>query len=99
MDLHTFGFEWDEKKVTFTCDGFPYVTQDITQNPAEVEALNMPFFLRLSMALGFSSRGGITDSKEEWENTNRYIVDYVNIYQKPGQALYLGKDQTEKIIK
>ncbi len=99
MDLHTFGFEWDEKKVTFTCDGFPYVTQNITQNPAEVEALNMPFFLRLSMALGFSSRGGITDSKEEWEKTSRYIVDYVNVYQKPGQALYLGKEQTEKIIK
>lgn len=98
-DFHTFGFEWNEKKVTFTCDGFPYVTQDITKNPAEVEALNMPLLLRLSMALGFSSRGGITDDKDEWENTNKYIVDYVNIYQKPGQTLYHGKDQIEETVK
>ncbi len=91
QDFHTFGFEWNEHKVTFTCDGFPYAIQDISRHPAEVEALNMPFFLRLSMACGFDSRGGITEDPYEWENTNKFIVDYVNIYQKEGQKLYLGK--------
>lgn len=97
QDYHTFGFEWDDKKVTFTCDGFPYVTQDITQNAAEADALNMPMFLRLSMACGFASRGGITDDPEEWANTNKYIVDYVNIYQKPGQEIiyYRNGKETE----
>ena len=87
QDYHTFGFEWDEDHVVFTCDGFPYVEQDIHSNPAEHEALTMPFFLRLSMACGFASRGGITDDPWEWENTNKLIVDYVNIYQKPGQEI------------
>ena len=87
QDYHTFGFEWDEDHVVFTCDGFPYVEQDTHSNPAEHEALTMPFFLRLSMACGFASRGGITDDPWEWENTNKLIVDYVNIYQKPGQEI------------
>jgi beta-glucanase (GH16 family) len=92
QDYHTFGYEWDENKVTFTCDGFPYVTQDISRHHAEVDALCMPVFIRLSMACGFQSRGGITDDPWEWENTNKFIVDYVNIYQKDGQKLYFGKD-------
>lgn len=87
QDYHTFGFEWDEKHVTYTCDGFPYATQDITINPVTHAAFTTPLFIRLSMACGFSSRGGITEDPWEWENTNKYIIDYVNIYQKPGQEL------------
>lgn len=97
QDYHTFGFEWDEETVTFTCDGFPYVTQDIHSNPVENEAFTVPFFLRLSMACGFASRGGITDDPWEWENSNKFIVDYVNIYQKPDQEIiYERKSDEEK---
>lgn len=91
QDFHTFGFLWDEKKMIFTCDGFPYKTQDVTKSEAEVEAFAMPFFLRLSMALGFSARKEITEDPEEWANTNKLIVDYVNIYQKPGQEIFINE--------
>ncbi len=90
QDYHTFGLEWNEKEVLFTCDGFPYVSKEINRHPAEIEALTMPCFLKLSMACGFINHG-ITDDPWEWENSNKYIVDYVNIYQKEGQKLYFGK--------
>ncbi len=91
QDYHTFGFEWDEKRMTFTCDGFPYKTQDITKTDAEKEAFQVPFFLRLSMALGFSARKEISTDPWEWENTNKLIVDYVNIYQKPDQEIFINE--------
>lgn len=91
QDYHTFGLLWDEKKMIFTCDGFPYKTQDISETEAEAEAFSMPLFLRISMALGFSARKEISEDPWEWENTNKLIVDYINIYQKPGQKLYINR--------
>lgn len=89
QDYHTFGFLWDEKKVIFTCDGFAYKTQPI-ETEAEKEAFDVPFFIRISMAVGFAARQEITEDPEEWANTNKLIVDYINIYQKPKQEIFIN---------
>lgn len=89
MDFHTFGFEWWEGGVQFTCDGETYGYQSTLDTPGFREAYSTPIFLRLSMATGFTGNplGRITDNPDEWKNTNKYIVDYVHIYQKEGQFM------------
>jgi hypothetical protein len=48
-------------------------------------------YLIISMALGFASNSmSINDAKpEDWENTNKYIIDWVNIYQKDDGKSYV----------
>ncbi len=89
MDFHTYGFEWWEGGVQFTCDGETYGYQSTLETPGFKEAYSTPIFLRLSMATGFSGNplGRITDNPDEWRNTNKYIVEYLHIYQKEGQFL------------
>ena len=60
---------------------------------AEIEitksAFATPAFLRVSMAVGFSSREFIVpDGSKEWTETNKFIVDYVHVYQLAGQQIY-----------
>lgn len=61
---------------------------------AEIEisksAFSTPAYLRLSMAVGFDSRKYvIEDGDKAWTDTNKYIVDYVHVYQLKGQQLTL----------
>jgi|GEM_PF-1024518 len=60
---------------------------------AEIEitksAFATPAFLRVSMAVGFSSREFVVpDGNKEWTETNKFIVDYVHVYQLAGQQMY-----------
>ncbi len=88
MDFHTFGYEWlDNTHVRFTCDGYVYVDQEL-KDPAEQHAFLQPTFLRLSMACGAGSHGQPTTDPDEWQNTNKFIVDWVHIYQKAGQKVF-----------
>ncbi len=91
MDFHTFGFEWKEGEAQFYCDGEIYGYQDTTKTPAFRAAYSTPAFLKLSMATGFTSNPlkKITDNPEDWNNTNAYIIEYVHVYQKAGQKLYI----------
>ncbi len=105
MDFHTFGYEWDGETVRFICDGEVYQTMNYaTQNyvvsssaidakyeiECTVDAFSTPLYLRLSMALGFESRGYIVDDNApEWQNSNSYISDYVHIYQYEGDKTYI----------
>ncbi len=89
MDFHSYGFEWMEGKVLFTCDGVTYGEQSTLDTPGFKEAYSTPMFIRVSMATGFSGNplGRITQNPDEWQNTNRYIVDYIHLYQKAGASL------------
>ncbi len=86
MDFHTFGFEWNEDySVAFTVDGRPWVSWTLREG-AEQHAYSYPVYLKLSMACGTS--GNYTDDEYEQKNTNKYITEYVHIYQKKGQKTY-----------
>ena len=107
LDFHTFGYEWDENTVRFICDGKVFKEQNysttnyvVSASSAEknyeiaatVDAFSMPLYLRLSMALGFASRGYVAqDNDEVWTKYNQYITDYVHIYQFDGQETYIYK--------
>jgi beta-glucanase (GH16 family) len=88
LDFHTFGYEWvDNTHVRFTCDGYVYKDQEL-KDPAEMHAFLQPTYLRLSMACGAGSHGQPTTDPDAWKNTNKFIVDWVHIYQKAGQKIF-----------
>lgn len=81
--FHTYGMLWDNTQMSFFCDGKIYFSYDITQKEADVQAFNQKMYLLLSAAIGFKSNTDISAAtKEQWENTNKLIVDNVYIYQK-----------------
>lgn len=83
-DFHTYGMMWTTEAMTFVCDGDDYFTYTFQDTEEDKEAFHHEMHLIISMALGFESSGAsINDATpEQWQNTNKFIVDWVHIYQK-----------------
>ncbi len=83
-DFHTYGMMWDNEKVTFTCDADPYFTYDTTQNEQDIETNNHNVWIRIAMNVGSATNPepGITENLEDWAYTNKFVVDWINVYQK-----------------
>ena len=81
-DFHTFGCMWTDEKITMTVDGLKKVELDTTLDPIDEEAFNGYEFIVLSLATYFKSCPLTPNAtEEEWENTNKYIVEYVRLFQ------------------
>ena len=66
--------------------------EGVRQGEIEVtkSAFETPAYLRLSMAVGFDSREFVVpDGNKEWTESNKFIVDYVHVYQLKGQKMTL----------
>ncbi len=87
MDMHTYGFEWvDNKTIRFTIDG--YVWRETVLEEEELQKVYSQYMvLQISMATAFESRGMVTQNEWEWENTNKFIVDWIYLYQKEGHGI------------
>ncbi len=82
--FHTFGLLWDETQMTFTCDGEPYFTYEINKTMEDLDGFHWYSYIRLSAAIGFSSNPLgtiIEDDDERWYTRNKFIIDYVHLYQ------------------
>lgn len=94
--FHTYGLLWDETQMTFTCDGEPYFTYKINETEEDLDGFHALCYIRLSAAIGFSGNPMgtiIDDSDERWYTRNKFIVDYVHIYQlDDGKQLLLTGD-------
>ncbi len=82
-DFHTYGLWWDQEKMAFTCDGEVFFTELINDDEGDIECFNHSMYLILSVSVGGANdtAGAITDNPDDWANTNKFIVDYLNIYQ------------------
>ncbi len=83
-EFHTFGLFWDEDEMTFTCDGEAYFTYNINTTLEDLDGLHVLSYIRLSAAIGFANnpRGVVlADDDPRWFTSNKFIVDYVYIYQ------------------
>lgn len=87
MDMHTYGFEWvDNKTIRFTIDG--YVWRETELQEEELQKVYAQYMvLQISMATAFDSRGLVTQDEWHWKNTNKFIVDWIYLYQKDGHGL------------
>ena len=67
----------------FTCDGIEYFSYDTTTNDYDRECFNRHMTLIFSMATGFatSADSKISTDPDEWQNSNKLIADYINLYQ------------------
>ncbi len=93
--FHTYGYLWDEKGVTFTCDGAAYFHYDFADD-AEANALacHNPLYFILSQAVAFDNPvSAEPDETNDWEHKNSLVIDYIALYQKPGQELILKKPE------
>lgn len=90
-DFHTYGFLWDDTQIAFTCDGEMFFKYDTTTKPEDIECFNHEMYLILSMALGYASQSAdiATATDDEWYNTNKFIIDYCNIYQQNDGKSYI----------
>ncbi len=83
-DFHTYGFLWDNTQISFTCDGELFFKYDTTTKEEDIECFNHEMSLIISMALGYASQSTDigTATEDEWTKTNKFIIDYCNVYQK-----------------
>ena len=83
-DFHTYGFLWDSTQISFTCDGKLFFKYDTTTKEEDKECFNHEMSLIISMALGYASQSADigTATEDEWTKTNKFIIDYCNVYQK-----------------
>ena len=99
--FHTFGFFWTPTGAKFTVDGFvqfEYNYDDlhkcdrfngsITDN--DYDAFNETLSVIVSMTVANPGTGGqVPDiTADYWNTSNKYIVDYVHIYQIDGQDMF-----------
>lgn len=94
MDFHTFGYEWiDNTHVRFTCDGYVYADQQLREG-AEQLAYSQPANVIIGYAVGSGNHGTPTTDPDAWQNTNKFVNDWVYIYQLAGQDLFFPKNGT-----
>ena len=87
MDLHTFGYEWlDNTKVVFYIDGKKVHQINFTSSELQ-EAFSQAVFMRIGLAVGTEGHPALA-TEQEWKETNKYIIDYIHVYQLKGQQYY-----------
>lgn len=91
LDYHIYKMVWTPTTITMYLDGSQYFTFDISNpNISNKEEFHHPHFLLLNMAVGGAytdifSTAGITAPLPA-----KMLVDYVKLYQSPGEQLILG---------
>ncbi len=96
-DFHTFGFLWTPDCAKFIFDGQVRLTYDFNDNPlgyvnhtTNLDAYNDYMSIIVSMTVGNnrSSDESVPNlSQSYWNESNKYIVDYVHVYQIDGQMM------------
>jgi beta-glucanase (GH16 family) len=90
-DYHLYKMVWTSQYIKMYLDNVEYYSFDISTDPALTEFHN-PHFLLLNVAVGgqyvgIYSAGGITAPLP-----GKMYVDYVKLYQNPGDTLYIGNN-------
>ena len=84
QEFHTFGMLWNEEVMSFTCDGVVYFTYKINETAEDLDGFHTLAYIRLSAAIGYANnpRGVVLDDADEkWYTSNKFIIDYVHLYQ------------------
>ena len=83
-DFHTYGFLWDEDEMGFYLDGEEWFTYTTNTNEWDIDVfVNSWMFMELSFSVGRLNNGLLCENltKEQWENSSRFIVDWLYLYQ------------------
>ncbi len=83
-DFHTYGFLWDEDEMGFYLDGQEWFTYTTNTTEWDIDVfVNSWMFMELSFSVGRENNGLKCNdlTAEEWENSSRFIVDWLYLYQ------------------
>ncbi len=83
-DFHTFGFIWDQNHLATTTDGEIFRNYDVTASQDDMDAFTGDYmFIQLSFNVGAKNNPEKAENltEEHWTKTNKYIIDWVNVYQ------------------
>ncbi len=91
-EYHTYGFLWTEDKLVATIDGEIRGTYNFNEKNINerYDGLSDYMSLIVSMTVGnpaVSASYKLDESGDYWNTSNKYIVDYVHIYQIDGQDI------------
>ncbi len=96
-EYHTYGFLWTEDRLVATIDGDVKATY-MFNTDERLDSFNDYMSLIVSMTVGnpsVSDSYNLDESGEYWNTSNKYIVDYVHIYQIDGQDIMLTPPEAE----
>ena len=90
-DYHLYKMVWNSQSITMYLDGVSFYTFDISNYATTSrEEFHNPHFLLLNMAVGGGYTGLLSASSISATMPAQMLVDYVRIYQNPGDQLILG---------
>lgn len=101
---HTFGYLWTPDGAKFTVDGQVYFEYNYDPTSTkyynnDIDAFNEKLSLKISMTVGNPSSSesfSLDETADYWQTSNKYIVDYIHIYQLDGQEIYFyGEEEAE----
>ena len=90
-DYHLYKLVWNSQSITMYLDGVSFYTFDIS-NPVATskDEFHNPHFLLLNMAIGGAYTGILNASAITATMPAQMLVDYVRVYQNPGDQVILG---------
>ncbi len=83
-DYHTYGFLWDQEYQAFYLDGEEWFRYQINTNEWDIDVfVNSWMYMQLSYSVGRLNNGLLCDNltEYEWQETNKFIVDWLYLYQ------------------
>ncbi|HEX8529044.1 MAG TPA: Ig-like domain-containing protein, partial [Cytophagales bacterium] len=90
---HVFKLVWTKDAVKMYVDDQLYFTKDVSQaDAADLEEFHQAHYVLLNMAVGGQYTGIPTAEGVTAPLPAQMLVDYVRLYQNPGDELYLGKE-------
>lgn len=94
-DYHVYKMTWDSQAIRMFIDGTQYYAIDISKGAAaDLEEFHKAQYILLNLAVGGQYTGIYAASGITAPLPGQMLVDYVRLYQSPGDELYLGTNNT-----
>ena len=103
QEYHTYGFEWTPKELSMYVDGQKYMTYDITKSfdkCPDNSGFHDPLYLMFNFHIFSPDNSYIVTPIENYYDSlpAEYCIDYIRLYQKPGQGkLYIDRTVKEYV--
>ena len=87
---HVYKLQWTATEIKVFIDNVQYFSQNITD--PDMEEFHRPQFVLLNLAVGGVYTGKLNAGDITATLPSAMLVDYLRLYQNPGDELYIGKD-------
>ncbi|WP_139922586.1 Ig-like domain-containing protein [Hymenobacter sp. DG01] len=94
-DYHVYRMSWDSQFIRMFIDGHEYYAIDISKAAAaDLEEFHQAQYILLNLAVGGQYTGIYDQNAISAPLPGRMLVDYIRLYQSPGDELYLGSNNS-----